>query len=74
LHETVAGLRDVQIEVADPAQRRFLLGGAALAPGLVGRVGAEQVVAAEPARGVLGQQVRAGQLGQGALRAGGRPG
>ena len=57
-------LRGPQVVVEHPAPRGVALGLAVGAGRQLGRVGAQQVVAAEPARRVLGQQRGAGQLGQ----------
>ena len=70
-------VRGVQVVVEHPAHGRVPLGLAVGRLGQLGGVGAEQVMAREPAGGVLGQQVRPGQLAQPAARLGqaaGRPG
>ena len=50
--------------IKHPVRGRPPVGVAVVGVGALGSVGAQQVVEGEPARGLLGQQVRPGQLGQ----------
>ena len=54
--------RRVQVVVQDPADRGFPVGRAVVDPGLIGGVGAQQVVEGVPAGCVLGDQAVAGQF------------
>jgi hypothetical protein len=54
----------VQVVVQHPADRGGPLGLGLGGAGLVGGVGAQQVVQRIPARDMLGDQVRAGEFGQ----------
>jgi hypothetical protein len=59
----------VQVVVEHPADGGVAVGGAVGVAGLLGGVGAQQVMQGVPAGHVLGDQVRAGQLAQQAARA-----
>ena len=60
VHQQDGGVRGVQVVVEYPVHRRAPRVVAVPGPGLLGGVGAQQVVEGIPAGDVLGQQVRAG--------------
>jgi hypothetical protein len=78
IQDQVGGVGGVQVEVDHAAQRVVPLGVAVVGVGLVGRVGAEQVVEGVPAGGAFADQVRPAQLVERAAGAGevegGQPG
>ena len=58
------GVGGVQVVVKHPARGSAAFGLGIHRGGLLGGVGAQQIVEGEPARRVLGQQVNTGEFGQ----------
>ena len=64
VEQPIGCVRGMQVVVEHAVQRPGAVGLAIACAGLLDRVGAQQVMAGEPARRMLGEQVRQGQLPQ----------